>query len=98
MNRLSVVAFSLIAFAVQAADTPIAPSLDAPVQPYAPGIESSDYIWNEVKGEELWPSVPRAIPSRVRLHMSFAKAATAQMPQGTRRAFTRVSPGSMPLS
>ncbi len=53
MNRLAVVAFSLMACVVHAADTPVTPALDAPIQPYAPGIESPDYIWNDVKGEEL---------------------------------------------
>jgi cytochrome c553 len=53
MKRLSVVAFSLFAGVAQAADAPGASTLDAPVQPYAAGIESPNYIWNEVKGEEL---------------------------------------------
>lgn len=53
MKRLTVLASALIACAVQAADENAPPALTAPVQPYAPGIESPGYVWNEVKGEEL---------------------------------------------
>ncbi|TCT22015.1 c-type cytochrome [Thiobaca trueperi] len=51
MNRKSVLAISLLACSVPAAaDDPRGPDEE---QPYAPGIESPGYVWNDIKGEEL---------------------------------------------
>lgn len=64
MNRFSVFAFSMIACAVQAADdsTPSAPGV--PQQPYAAGIETPGYVWNQAKGEELLALKANADPAR----------------------------------
>jgi cytochrome c553 len=53
MNRFSVFALSMIACTVQAAgdSAPSAPGI--PQQPYATGIETPGYVWNQMKGEEL---------------------------------------------
>jgi cytochrome c553 len=53
MNRLSVIALSLFVGAVQAADNATPSEAGVPQQPYAKGIESPGYVWNEMKGEEL---------------------------------------------
>lgn len=53
MNRSSIFAVSMLACSVQAADTQAPAASDLPQQPFAPGIESPGYVWNEVKGEEL---------------------------------------------
>lgn len=53
MNRLSLMLLMLAAWSVHSEDA-LPPAAEAvPQQPYAPGIESPGYIWNEVKGEEL---------------------------------------------
>ncbi|AFL75360.1 c-type cytochrome [Thiocystis violascens] len=52
MNRFMILALSLIGASAWA-DAPTPPIVDPPRQPYAPGIESPGYIWNDLKGEEL---------------------------------------------
>lgn len=51
MNRKSVLAISLLACSMPAAADDQRASDEQ--QPYAPGIESPGYVWNDVKGEEL---------------------------------------------
>ena len=53
MNRLSLITLSLIACTVQAVDNAEPSEAGVPQQPYAKGIESPGYVWNEMKGEEL---------------------------------------------
>lgn len=67
MNKLTVLTVSLLAFSVQAADEPATPALNAPVQPYSPGIESPGYVWNEVKGEELMALRAKGDPEQGKL-------------------------------
>lgn len=54
MSKLLIVLAALAAYSVRAAESGAdGASTAAPQQPYAPGIESPGYVWNEVKGEEL---------------------------------------------
>ncbi|EXJ14892.1 c-type cytochrome [Imhoffiella purpurea] len=53
MNRYLILIFLLIVSAVHADEERASHAADVPEQPYAPGIESPGYIWNDLKGEEL---------------------------------------------
>ncbi|MFD2113816.1 c-type cytochrome [Thiorhodococcus fuscus] len=53
MNRYLILTLLLIASSIHADDETANHVTDVPEQPYAPGIESPGYIWNDLKGEEL---------------------------------------------